>query len=136
MVSLLEPDRDASRQRRRAEPRGGVHKAACYFLTLPLTLTMQVGAALGLGQGALAGDRQNLHALIKVMGPTLTPPHRCTASLPRRKDLRAALWSLQCRRALPGGRDHRMRGRGRGKRGYVRMPVGWRKVEKRSKSKA
>ena len=33
--------------------------------------TMKVGAALGLGQGALAGDRQNLHSLIKVIGPTL-----------------------------------------------------------------
>mmetsp|Transcript_23107 Transcript_23107/g.55347 ORF Transcript_23107/g.55347 Transcript_23107/m.55347 type:complete len:117 (-) Transcript_23107:74-424(-) len=33
--------------------------------------TMKVGAALGLGQGALAGDRQNLHSLIKVVGPTL-----------------------------------------------------------------
>ena len=33
--------------------------------------TMQVGAALGLGQGALAGDRQNLHSLLKVIGPTV-----------------------------------------------------------------
>ena len=31
----------------------------------------EVGAARGMGQGALAGDRQNLHALIKVVGPTL-----------------------------------------------------------------
>ena len=31
----------------------------------------EVGAAVGIGQGTLAGDRQNLHALIKVMGPTL-----------------------------------------------------------------
>jgi hypothetical protein len=34
---------------------------------------MKVGAALGLGQGALAGDRQNLHSLIKVIGLTLSP---------------------------------------------------------------
>ena len=33
--------------------------------------TMQVGAALGMGQGALAGDRQNLHSMLKVIGPTL-----------------------------------------------------------------
>ena len=30
-----------------------------------------VGARKGLGQGALAGDRQNLHSLIKVLGPML-----------------------------------------------------------------
>ena len=30
-----------------------------------------VGADLGFGQGALAGDRQNLHSLIKVLGPML-----------------------------------------------------------------
>jgi DHA1 family tetracycline resistance protein-like MFS transporter len=30
-----------------------------------------VGARKGLGQGALAGDRQNMHALIKVLCPTL-----------------------------------------------------------------
>ena len=31
----------------------------------------QVGAAAGLGQGALAGDHQNLRSLLKVVGPTL-----------------------------------------------------------------
>ena len=31
----------------------------------------EVGAKRGIGQGSLAGDRQNLHALIKVLGPTL-----------------------------------------------------------------
>lgn len=30
-----------------------------------------VGARKGFGQGALAGDRQNMHALIKVLGPSL-----------------------------------------------------------------
>ena len=30
-----------------------------------------VGAAVGFGQGELAGDRQNLHALIKVAGPAM-----------------------------------------------------------------
>ena len=30
-----------------------------------------VGARVGFGQGELSGDRQNLHALIKVAGPTL-----------------------------------------------------------------
>jgi len=30
-----------------------------------------VGGAMGIGQGALAGDRQNLHALLKVLGPTM-----------------------------------------------------------------
>lgn len=30
-----------------------------------------VGASVGFGQGELAGDRQNLHAMIKVLGPTL-----------------------------------------------------------------
>ena len=30
-----------------------------------------VGAQIGFGQGALAGDRQNLHSLIKVLGPML-----------------------------------------------------------------
>lgn len=30
-----------------------------------------VGASLGFGQGALAGDRQNMHALIKILGPML-----------------------------------------------------------------
>ena len=31
----------------------------------------EVGAARGMGQGALAGDRQNLHSLIKILGPML-----------------------------------------------------------------
>jgi len=31
----------------------------------------EVGAAAGLGQGALAGDHQNLRSLLKVVGPTL-----------------------------------------------------------------
>ena len=30
-----------------------------------------VGATIGFGQGELAGDRQNLHSLIKVLGPML-----------------------------------------------------------------
>ena len=30
-----------------------------------------VGATVGFGQGELAGDRQNLHALIKVEGPVM-----------------------------------------------------------------
>ena len=30
-----------------------------------------VGAQIGFGQGALAGDRQNLHSLIKILGPML-----------------------------------------------------------------
>ena len=30
-----------------------------------------VGARKGLGQGALAGDRQNMHSLIKVLCPTI-----------------------------------------------------------------
>lgn len=34
-------------------------------------LHAQAGAAAGLGQGALAGDHQNLRSLLKVVGPTL-----------------------------------------------------------------
>lgn len=30
-----------------------------------------VGASVGFGQGELAGNRQNLHAVIKVLGPTM-----------------------------------------------------------------
>lgn len=45
----------------------------------------EVGGAMGIGQGALAGDRQNLHALLKVVGPTM-----CAARRPRPPPLSAS----------------------------------------------
>ena len=44
-----------------------------------------VGATVGFGQGELAGDRQNLHALIKVAGPFMY----------------GSLFALGCRIGLP-----------------------------------